>query len=83
MDKSSKATFTTHAASPGYIMHLCDELFKKNPFTLLVHIKGYEWEFQEGLSDKAQKNLNDALAYFKDILKQPELVVEGCEMKAC
>ena len=83
VDKSSKATFTTHAASPGYIIHLCDELFKKTPFTLLVHLKGYEWEFQEGLTGKAQKNLEDAIAYFQELLKEPELIVGGCEMKEC
>ena len=83
VDKSSKVTFTTHAASPGYIMHLCEELFKKTPFTLLVHIKGYEWEFQEGLSNKAQKNLDDALAYFKEMMKEPEKIVGGIEMREC
>ena len=83
VDKSSKATFTTHAASPGYIMHLCKELFKKTPFTLLVHLKGYEWEFQEGLSEKAQKNLDDALAYFKELMLEPGEIVGGGRIKEC
>ena len=66
-----EVSFTTHAASPGYIVKLCHELFNKQPDVFLLHIKGYEWEFQEGLSDKAVKNLEKALGYIKPILKDP------------
>ena len=48
VDGSAKVSFTTHAASPGYIVQLCKELFEKEPVVLLLHIKGYEWAFQEG-----------------------------------
>ncbi len=44
VDGTSGVSFTTHAASPGYIVNLCDELFNKKPLVLLLHIKGYEWE---------------------------------------
>ncbi len=77
VDKSTKATFTTHAASPGYIMNLCEELFNKKPFTLLVHLKGYEWEFAEGLTEKAQENMKKALAYFQEVLIEPENILDG------
>ena len=72
VDGSSKVSFTTHAASPGYIVQLCKELFHKEPLVLLLHIKGYEWDFQEGLSEKAQENLDQALTYMQSLLTNLE-----------
>lgn len=60
--------FTTHAASPGYIVKLCSDLFERQPKVYLLHIKGYEWEFQEGISERAKRNLNNAQAFMKIIL---------------
>jgi hydrogenase maturation protease len=64
----SEVSFTTHAASPGYIVKLCEDLFGKCPRVLLLHIKGYEWEFKEGLSEKAELNLQKATEFIKDYL---------------
>lgn len=61
-------SFTTHAASPGYIVKLCSELFGKCPEVYLLHIKGYQWEFKEGLSEKAQINLKKALGFMQEYL---------------
>lgn len=61
-------SFTTHAASPGYIKKLCEELFGKKPEVFLLHIKGYQWEFKEGLSENAGKNLEKATAFMKEYL---------------
>jgi hydrogenase maturation protease len=72
VDGKADLAFTTHAASPGYILKLCQELFDKDPPVFLLHIKGYEWGLQEGLSPRAEKNLTDAFAYMRDLLKNPE-----------
>lgn len=64
----SEATFTTHAASPGYIVKLCMELFGKCPSVYLLHVKGYQWEFREGISEKAEHNLQTAYEFMKDYL---------------
>jgi hydrogenase maturation protease len=61
-------TFTTHAASPGYIVKLCSNLFGKCPEVFLLHVKGYEWEFSERLSEKAEINLQKAFGFMKDYL---------------
>lgn len=60
--------FTTHAASPGYIVKLCHDLFRKSPEVFLLHIKGYQWEFKEGLSEKAENNLQKALIFIKEYI---------------
>ena len=61
-------SFTTHAASPGYIVKLCHDLFGKCPKVFLLHIKGYQWEFKEGLSEVAEENLQKALVFMKEYL---------------
>ena len=60
VDGKRELSFTTHAASPGYIVKLCNDLFNKQPVVLLVHLKGYEWAFREGLSERAKDNLENA-----------------------
>jgi len=72
VDGKGKLAFTTHSASPGYILKLCEELFHKTPRVLLIHIKGYEWDFKEGISVRGMENLEQAFLALKAFLKQPE-----------
>ena len=50
---SDKVEFTMHAVSPEYVLHVCQDLFKKSPRTCLMAIRGFEWDFKEGLTDSA------------------------------
>jgi hydrogenase maturation protease len=68
VDGVNNVIFTTHAASPGYIVKLCVDLFGKAPKVMLLHIKGYNWAFKEGLSQKAKKNLEIAYIFIKEYL---------------
>jgi len=75
VDESAKVTFTTHAASPGYIVNLCREMYNNAPDSYLLHIKGYEWEFREGLSERAVLNLEKALVNMQAQLKHPDRLI--------
>lgn len=66
---SAEASFTMHAASPAFILDLCQRIYQKTPETWLLHIKGYEWEMKEALTEKAVQNLEKAIVYILDILK--------------
>ncbi|MBU2651422.1 MAG: hydrogenase maturation protease [Bacteroidetes bacterium] len=84
VDESSKVAFTSHEASPGYVVKLCKDLFGNAPPAYLVHIRGYDWDFAEGLSEKALENLDKAVACFLDILEKPETFIEGTKnVKFC
>ena len=84
VDGTGKLAFTTHSASPSYILKLCQELFQKDPLVLLLHIKGYAWDFQEGLSQRAKENLRAAYTYMKDILQGPEPAIKSLDkLKLC
>lgn len=71
VDGTTQVAFTTHTASPGFIISLCREIFKKIPPTYLLHIKGNSWEFKEGLSGIAIENLELAFEDLKNKLKSP------------
>jgi hydrogenase maturation protease len=70
VDGSGKPAFTTHSANPEYIFGLCRQLFGKEPLTFLLHIRGYVWELDESLTEKAKLNLMRAVDFFLDALKK-------------
>ncbi len=39
VDGSGKLSFTTHAASPAYVLELCKELFQKEPVSIITAYK--------------------------------------------
>ena len=63
VEASAKTEFTMHAMSPEFVLHLCQHLFGKFPEAYLLHIKGYEFELQEGLTQRAEANLNAAVDF--------------------
>ncbi|MBN2225011.1 MAG: hydrogenase maturation protease [Deltaproteobacteria bacterium] len=61
-------TFTSHSVSPGSIMRLCADHFGPAPRGWVMAIRGYSFEFEEGLTGQAQRNLESALAFLSDFL---------------
>lgn len=53
--------FSMHAIAPAYVLYLCRTLFGKQPVSHLLHIRGYEWGMQEGLTERAKENLEVSL----------------------
>jgi hydrogenase maturation protease len=68
----NKVAFNTHSVSPGFVLELCRKFYKKYPNTFLVHIKGYDFELNEGLSDNAAENLEIVYNFLIDLLAVPE-----------
>jgi hydrogenase maturation protease len=65
---SGKVEFSMHAVSPSFILHLCREIFNREPDSYLLHIRGYEWEFMGGITVKAGENLGRALHCIQDFI---------------
>nr|NQU90498.1 hydrogenase maturation protease [Bacteroidota bacterium] len=72
---SSKVEFSMHSVSASYVVQLCNDIYKKSPKSFLLHLKGYQWEFLEGLSARASENLEKALAFIKPLLLDPEKII--------
>lgn len=85
VDGKRDVSFTSHSASPGYIVYLCEKLFGKNPVVYLLHIKGHEWDFREGLSDEGEMNLSSAVKFMAPFLKEPKKLfdIENFKTKLC
>ena len=69
---SDKVNYTMHSVSPSFVLHLCKKIYDYSPETFLLHIKGYTFDWQEGLSPKANKNMHAAFDFIKDLLVEPD-----------
>lgn len=54
--------FTSHLVKPEALLAIADQYFGKSPEAYLLGIRGYEFEFLEGLTDRASGNLAQAVA---------------------
>lgn len=76
-------SFTMHEVSVSYILKLCNELFNKNPKTYLLHIRGHEWQLDEGLTPMATKSLLDAVQFMQRTFSmENEWIVKSLEKNA-
>ncbi len=66
IEPSSEITFTTHSMSPQSVLALCKDLYKSEVKAYILEIRGYGWEFQEGLTLEAEKNCEKALNFLKE-----------------
>lgn len=79
LPSDAQVEFTMHAVSTSFILDLCQKLYQKTPKTYLLHIKGYEWELGEGLTNKASQNLNDAFEFAQNMIKMPEKLQDAVQ----
>lgn len=61
-------TFTTHSMSPQSVLALCGDLYEKDVKAYILSIRGYDWDFAEGLSGSAGKNLDEAYGFLRNEL---------------
>lgn len=61
----AKLAFSTHALAPASVLALCRELYGRTPEAYLLGIRGYRWELGEGLTARADGNLDRAMAFLK------------------
>jgi len=64
------AFFSSHAVKPEHVLAICEKHFGQVPEAYLIGIRGYEFDFSEGLTERAQKNLDEALAYIVQLLAE-------------
>ena len=65
-----KTDFSMHSVSPSFVLGICEKLFKKQPETYQLHIKGYSWEFMQEMSPRAKENIKKAEALLKSFIKE-------------
>jgi hydrogenase maturation protease len=60
---ASAITFTSHSVSPQSLVAMCEDHFSASPQTWVLAIRGYDFEFAEGLSERAERNLKQAFEF--------------------
>jgi hydrogenase maturation protease len=73
---SGKTAFNTHSVSPGFVLDLCRRLYAKDPLIFLLHLKGYEYDLEEGLTPRAEENINIAFEFLEKALIKPEIFLD-------
>ncbi len=68
MADDAKIEFSMHAVSPEYVLDLCAGMFGKNPEVYKLHIKGFDWDFVEGISEEAAQSLQKAFVLLTEQL---------------
>jgi hydrogenase maturation protease len=67
-------SFSTHSVTPGAVLTMARELFDAEPEAWLLGIRGYEFsDFGEQLSDRAGRNLDQALEFVSSALREGEI----------
>jgi hydrogenase maturation protease len=64
---------SSHAQSPGTILKLANNLYKKFPEAWVLAIGGESWELETSLSEVAERNLIDATSFFAEMFFETEV----------
>lgn len=70
IEPSAEITFSTHTMSPESVLALCKDLYDKDLEAYVMAIKGYEWDYDMGLSSSAENNFNKAYVFIKKKLEE-------------
>jgi hydrogenase maturation protease len=62
------ACFASHAVPPGVVVGLCRSVYGRSPDARVIGIRGYAFDFEEGLTERARANLEQAVAYIRSLL---------------
>jgi hydrogenase maturation protease len=74
---SDEIAFTSHLVKPEVVLGICRKCYEREPRALLIAIRGYEFELEEALSDRARRNLEEAIGYLQSILGAQALATEA------
>ena len=69
IEPAAEITFTTHSMSPESVIALCSDIYNRAPEAYVMAIRGYEWDFSEGLSLEAMNNFNKAYQFLLDKIR--------------
>ncbi len=71
VEPALRMSFTTHAMSPESVLALCRDLYGARPRAYLLTVRGYCWEPNGEMTEKARENLQAAKAHLARILEAP------------
>ena len=65
LSSAPNIAFTSHLLRAEVLLAICQNYFERAPQAFQVGIRGYDFEFQEGLTEGAQRNLLEAVKFIQ------------------
>lgn len=62
-----KNSYTMHNSSPGYVLYLCQSMYRKYPAVFLMHLRGYGFDFMQEMTSGANNNLRAAVDFLQQV----------------
>jgi len=62
--------FSSHILGPETVLGICEESYGRVPEAVLVGVRGYSFEFEEGLSEQARDNQRFALSFINTLIEE-------------
>jgi hydrogenase maturation protease len=69
LSPATEISLTSHMVAPDVLLALAERHCGKAPKAYLMGIRGYTFEFAEGLSEQAHTNLRQAVAHLIDAIR--------------
>lgn len=70
ISSQSPMSLSSHSVSPEAVLYFAEKMFQSRARAFVLGIRGYEFNgFDERLSERAQKNLEEAFRFIKNIIK--------------
>ncbi len=63
-------SITTHRLDPSAILWICDDLYDHCPEAFLLAIQGVRWDLGKPISERAKKNLEHSIVFFKKLIQE-------------
>jgi hydrogenase maturation protease len=74
LSPSSEIAFTSHIVKPEVVLALARGYYHKSPAAYLLGIRGYQFEFVERITDRARRNLSEALSLITRMIREGRAV---------
>lgn len=65
---ANEIRFTSHTLPPSSLISLCEDLYGTTPEAYIMAVRGYSFEFNEPMTENAERNMEKALLFLTEKL---------------
>jgi hydrogenase maturation protease len=76
------SAFASHVVAPELVLGLSGSVYGRIPRAWIIGIRGYAFDFEEGLSARAHANLSSALVHIRNVMIGRRRVMQSAERVA-
>lgn len=72
VEPGTEIAFTSHFVKPESVLAMCEDLYGSTPNTWIIGVRGYSFDYAEGLTPRAERNFSQALGFITLLLRVHE-----------